>query len=1003
MFTQGQHVRSEHAGTKDEAFGKIKPICVRLSQVTFRKDELLILQDPQLKQLLQDLIQNLDILITKHKSLSGRFGDYVFVPISAMLKTCKSLPDPIATLVFEILARIIDVSWSLPATVDRNTFSQLLSLSTFLISTDLENVNLPNKPDEFKIASIRLLRVLYSTAAFKEWDANMLPAIAHSITILLTLLENSNMSIQLESSKTLRLLYRVINDGEMLSNVVPGNVSTFAKILSRPGLTTHVKVTSDVLSTMSELLCMVYGDSSLETFIKTSTGNTAVEVKNPGKHRTTKWLNATSIQLKRALEPTFSKLTKRNNEKLNGELFEACVLLLNKCHNSLYGCREVILKTALTVARDNVFALERFKNDIAAFMRDNNIQVETNFEEINQYNIVNNALRILDTDQLEEYQISKTVAYGIYDSLKTHLLSLDKTENINLIKVTSSEVNYLVTSGSLNNSEVSIIPKISSTAYENVTNILLQLGSKMSASSIQEQIIEFLSIESDVLKNSNEALWIASTLLTGYKNTDISDFLAHDSDPISCQYDIIEMANERVSILSNQTELNELQRTNLTMNLFAMKQMIILMGKDFKDEMLDYIYNVIECFASDDENTRFISGNILQYLANEFYQGAMLNLFQDNVNYIIDGISVRLDNCLFHRAYMVLRVVIKVSGYDLVERLNDILEKLFWMLGYYHGYDDLCTVLLNLFIEISYKIQYTFLSKSSGQSIEIKTWNQDSFKPWGMSNIEQVLNVLDQEKTAADDYGSIAEVEPPEQTAEEFFKERFEKDSDDEDEDEEDAVSENNSSVNNGEAKDEMKWESPISRDAYMLLLRFWTYADRLLTHSSRSVRNKCLDLLLLLCPMLSTQQAVFLPNVAKVWDIVVRSAISEDLAQVGRSYELLNSLVLHTDSFLMKRVLDMWKLFSARDTMVSKMLSPISKSTRVHTTNTLQLQAYLRCSKLLITCMNQFGLQLPDHITIEMCKCLQSLPKDNNSCSPTQIESKHVTNILLLLNLRSQ
>ena len=175
------------------------------------------------------------------------------------------------------------------------------------------------------------------------------------------------------------------------------------------------------------------------------------------------------------------------------------------------------------------------------------------------------------------------------------------------------------------------------------------------------------------------------------------------------------------------------------------------------------------------------------------------------------------------------------------------------------------------------------------------------------------------------------------------------------------------------------------------------------LTHSSRSVRNKCLDLLLLLCPMLSTQQAVFLPNVAKVWDIVVRSAISEDLAQVGRSYELLNSLVLHTDSFLMKRVLDMWKLFSARDTMVSKMLSPISKSTRVHTTNTLQLQAYLRCSKLLITCMNQFGLQLPDHITIEMCKCLQSLPKDNNSCSPTQIESKHVTNILLLLNLRSQ
>lgn len=1000
--------QNEVVAIKDEAFGKIKPTCVKLSQITFRKDERLILDDPQLKQLLVDLIQNLDSLLLNVKSLPIKFGDYVFVPISAMLKTCKSLPDEIATLIFGVLARIVELSWTLPGAIALDTLSQLLCLSTFLISSDLENRNLPNKTDEFKLAAIMLLRALYSTAEFKKWDRTMLSAIAHSITILLNLLETGGIEIQLESSKTLRMLYRVLDDGEMLSNVVPGNVSTFTKVLLRPGLTTNAQVAADVLSTMAELLCKVYDDYSINATTKKSAGIVIIEAKNPGKHRSTQWLIATSAQLKRALEPTFKKLTKRSNQKLKDAVFKTCIALLDKCYNSLYVCREFMLKAALIVGCADVTALRRYKTDIAQFMRDVHFEISTGNEDDENIGIVNNVLQVLDTDQISEYQLSKKLVGRIHASLNSQLIKLDKKENTDLIISTDSEINSMVNVGTFKESEVAVIPKISLTTYNSLANILLKLGSLLSTSLLQDQITEYLSVDTNVLTDPCPEIWITSLLLKGYKSADMGGFLDIDSSYTSCQYDILELANERISILSNQPKCNELQSANMAMDLFAIKQMILLMGNDFKEEMLEYIYNIIECFASNDEIVRSISGDILQYLAKRFYEGSMLSLLQDNVDYIVDGISIRLDNCLFQRAYMVLHLIIKLSEYSLIERLNDILEKLFWMLGYYHGYDDLCVVLLKLFMEISYKIHHTFLDKAFGKSIEIKKWNQDSFKPWGMKNIEQVLDLLDQEKSDPEGAEDASGSKPPEQTAEEFFKSRFENDSDDDGDDgseveENDQSSDLDSSAPTDNAeKDEMKWVSPIPRNAYMLLLRLWTYADRLLTHSSRIVRHKSLDLLIYISPMLSSQQVVFLPNVAKIWDVVVQLSITEDLAQVSRSYELLNSLVSYTDSFLLKRVLDMWTILLHKNTPVSKALSPAPPTAKAITANALQLQAHLKCVALLTTCMNQFGLQLPDHVSIEMCQYIKSLhitDHQHANRDTFRTNSNHVSNILMALD----
>lgn len=1020
MIDEPQNGVSASSGEKAAIFNKLKPICVGLSQITFRKEESSILNDPQLKEHLEELVKQLDSFGNQN-SLSAKLGDYVFVPISSMLKTCNSLPDPISVLVFNVLARVIRMCWSAPGAIDKSTFNQLLSVSTFLISPDLENKKLSEKSDEFKMAAIQLLYDLFSTSAFRKWDNGTLPTIAHSNTILLKLLEQGNMNIQLESSRCLQVLFHNINDGEMLSNVVPGNVSTFSKVILKPGLTTHSQVVCEILRTLTVLLVLVYNDSALGVTVEeTKDGqNLQVKVTKPGKHRTTKWLTATSLQLKRAFEPVLEKLVKRDNSTINEQLFNSCVTLVNECHNAFFSLKDILLKTILSIPNRDLTTLDAHKDDIARFMRDNNVTINTELQMSSQFNIVNNALQILDGDQIYDLQISRIILNSINESLKSHTKKLDKSKPTDLIKINNVGVNSLISTkssfgyhgGSNIRNDKYVLPDVSYQTYQQVCDILLKLGSKMNARQLEEQITDLLSEESDVLTHSNHSIWIASNLLMGYQSSDLSACLEIESELTSCQFDVLELANERITTLSNRSEWTPLQRNNICMNLYALKKMIILMGPDFKHEMLDYIYNIIECFANENENVSTLSNEILMHIADQFYHGSMVELISDNIDYIVDGISVRLDNCLFQRAYMVLHVLIKLSGYDLVERLNDILEKLFWMLGYYHGYDDLCVALLNLFAEISFKVQDTFLkSNDSTKQIEIKTWNHDSFKPWGMSNIEQVFDVLDKEKSNPN---VESELEPPEQTAEEFFKERLEADSDDE-VDEEDYENEI-SQEEQGAKSDEMKWESPIPKKAYMLLLRFWSYSDRLLTHSSRRVRHKALDLLIILCPLLSTQQAVFLPNVSKVWAVVVQLSITEDLAQVARTYQLLASLVEYTDAFLMKKVLDMWKLFLQRDTLVSRILDNYKRRTgasasasasaaqeqsrsvilnNVPSSNTLLTQAHQKCHVLLVNCMNQFGLQFPDHTAVQMCMCLLP-PMSVNGAPP---ESKHVTNIRLML-----
>ena len=92
--------------------------------------------------------------------------------------------------------------------------------------------------------------------------------------------------------------------------------------------------------------------------------------------------------------------------------------------------------------------------------------------------------------------------------------------------------------------------------------------------------------------------------------------------------------------------------------------------------------------------------------------------------------------------------------------------------------------------------------------------------------------------------------------------------------------------------KENEKWSSPIPRDSYRLLLQIAGYSDRLLTHPSRQLKVQILLTMRKIFPMLATEHAMLLPQVAKSWDLIVQlTSVSYTHLDVYKRQSLNNGI----------------------------------------------------------------------------------------------------------------
>ncbi|KAH3673037.1 hypothetical protein WICPIJ_009923 [Wickerhamomyces pijperi] len=1003
-------------------FAIIRPSCVTLSQIALAPQEQINTQSLELINALKDVFQNLDSSINPHDIISSNLTDYIFVPLSYLLKL-PDLSDTSITYILKIITILIRNSWSanLPYALAR----QLFPLITYLTGgspNPKDDTEIKGKSDELKLSGATALQQFFNSLVNqknkKEYDffsnVENLPALGHVVTVLLNFTEKSPSCVELQaqSLSTLSTLYfDLINDGEVLSYILPGNVSTLTKVLASRGQRTHYTVLVQTIDLLGKLLLLVYNDEDLGiTYQDIQTIQEAlqedqefdhIQLKDASfqkVHRTRSWLRGTSTQVKMALG-NLVVLQDHAKWEVKESLLKFCESVLGECLYSLGTSIPVMVKlmanlsnslpvsgTFIKTCKNKDYLQEILSSELNNFVDGFSATIQSpNQDKINMN--INSIQFLCELGNTNEVVISKLVETTIIE-LNDMLVKKSK-QSANLISESDTITDLMVVMKDMNH--LSLNPKALST-YDNVLDASVQLKLARMFQSLGEQIDPSNIINSilidDIDKTLNErgiSLWIVNNLMQGYTTKlqpdllfdEFLDFqedsngtqaLAHETPEFTfvildyCKSLIEEISGLEASKSTEQVSCIALDTIGVVANL---------MKTEFEMELVDYLYPVIDSLASHSEVIRNHALNSALIISDNLYGGSLNQLVVQNTDYLIDAISVRLSNALTSRSTAILAVCTKLVGYQVVQNFKDVIEITFSLLDYYHGYEDLCLDFFVLFEIIIDEVKREYLSDAS--KLKIEDFNsQSSFNPWGMKNIDQLINLLDKSQRDID-----IVLEKP--GYEETINRVQELDSDDEEEEEVLTAEQNQADQEDSkELEDEItKWVSPIPQETYKLLQQMAAYGERLLTHPSVKLELQILRTMKKVIVLFATQPRNLLPIVANLWPIITNLIVNEDPKIVMAACDVLILIIEHSGSFISQRFVQFWRSSMKGHHLFQTTSKLSSLSTKQINLPGLNLKCFQKLSAVIRVALKVLGKSIPDITASEMIETCSPLIND--------------------------
>ncbi|KAL3230616.1 hypothetical protein RNJ44_01065 [Nakaseomyces bracarensis] len=960
-------------------FATLRTPCIKLSTITFLPAESFGASTIELQEALVNLR---DVLrdLSEETDLSSKLGDYVFVPIANLLKQ-PDLSNLTIEYVLEVLEQILKLFWYRNDCLEENVAKQLFQIITFLIGGDKDNRALTEKTTDFKLVSVKLLRQFfdslsnqrYSTQFFKD-DIRNLSVMSHSVTICLDILKSEPYIVecQLEALDSLEILYsRILLDGETLSYILPGNISSISIVLSKSGLQTHSKVIVKGLRVLSIILTSVYNDEDLRTSIASfeniwklvskelsSTPDNPIERENidnnliikevsPMKvHRDISWLRGTSSQVKIALTAFLPKLTKREVSSIRTAVIDFIEVLLKKSSNSLLKCHDILLQSLVQIQSNPDNILNKHSNRLISSTEEligkiPNIKIDEIDVLLGQLEF---SLLVLKSTNDCAVLVSESIS-ALYSYLLTELRNFSSRKTSTKIVEHKSDI---ILAEEWDNGDVikkNSFPEVFGSEEKHIRHFLKGISQIMSPNEeyFNDILNELISTtDSDSIIDKTMALWFCNNLMVGsaHKNSNNDLFLTfEESSPGGKNGGIISYPNSAFEILEYAKSFYEsielgieyrspdrIQEMAICTTLSTIETVANVMKTDFADELIDYLYVIIDNLASPSAVIREFSQNCAITVAKILYQGSVSEMIKNNVDYIIDSISLRLNSGMTQRVSMVLMVVCKLAGYESIINFKDVIEMLFKMLDYYHGYSEICVQFFQVFEVIIIEMKKKYLRDSNRKAIKYHLDNRSTFSPWGMDSIHAVVDFLQHEVKSSEtlplDMDEDAALEEVDNFKDYVANKMNTPDSDDEDEivDDVEAIDDE---IPNGDdpkkKKDLEEWNSPIPLQSYRILLQIASYGDRLLTHPSKDLRIQILRVLSLTWPMLATQYSSMLPQIAQSWDAVTNCILDNNYVIVDAASICTKIMIQYSGDFISKRFIDLWKVIKKSSSIIKE------------------------------------------------------------------------------------
>lgn len=872
-----------------------------------------------------------------------------------MLRNQEAYPVRIIETVIKSLRLLIQYGWK--ARISKDLSQQLLILLTFVVGGVPGQDQRP-KPEETVLEGYRALAVLIKAAGVSAKDSpltddKIIPSFGHAVSVILDgVADGSTPEIQLEAMQALLAIYTTLKQDEVLATFFPGTVSSLSRVLSPPAsIKSQKRVLTSCINALRVVLTKVLGDLKTRALLRSSdeTEHDSIESTDAdtgeGKVLTPAWLKATVSQVKIALS-TVLKLRIHDSTDVRKALERLCIALLDECHSTLANCTSMLVESAMVLREDHTEESFGFGNpeigddrspffgtslkDLATIypelMDSINMTVHTwitsmprimqsSDERLKQQAILN----ILKGNQLvedlgvESSNLQESLSSALRDSIVTLVLNSKTSGIMNEVEVDQrllGSAGSALISQELQSYRPVLLPQESQRDTRTDIMMLVQnLGSATQQTRLAAEMLPFIYDSTAVDQISS--FWLSFQLIKSAftKAADVDSLLdlsdaVTDSTVPDSESVFNELYDFSVSVLDAHSDATDqvdwrLEALSLEVTAFAASRL----GSSFRPELIDVLYPVATFLGSPSPELRGHAITTLNSLAASCGYSSVSELIIDNVDYMVNSVSLRLNQFdISPASTKVLTMMIRLTGPRLLPFLDDVVSGIFGALENYHGYAAFVESLFGVLSEVveqGVKSDRLLIETDKSQSIDHRK------RPLESSGTDETLEYLSKR---AKRKGNNEQDDGVEEIIRGHPKEAWKSAKD-----ELDAIEARDKGEDEPEDDDGLPTNSNNDEVAvpktptYILLTKITSLTQHYLTSPTPTLRKQLLDLLSKVSPALAPDENAFLPLVNDVWPVIMARLHDSEPYVVIAACGTLAALCESAGDFLSSRIQTEW------------------------------------------------------------------------------------------------
>lgn len=955
--------------------------------------------DQALANAFKAAIAMLDEIPRSQLNDDSNLGQLVMFPVFQVLQR-DSLNDTLTELVLRIMAFTFEHPWK--KNLQPNVAKQLFDVILYLIGGPQNSPKQPSEhfkslSDETCLAGTKALVSLFRASIGsdqKDAISGSPMSVSYCITVLLNCLERgSNMeALRLSAIEGLDLMcFALVQSGEILSLVLPGLLSTSTKLVA--GKYGHVtsKVTAQVFVFVGQLLAVVFNDSELS--------------EKDHKFRTESWLKASKEQVLQGLGSMIKTFHKSTKPVLLDAQFSLYSSILTSCPDSLDNCRPICFNGILTLcSSDNKVVSDKSQKLLEDLSADAALKSSM---ELSLYDKAESLPRLLAKHDISEtlqtlHALSSAIKVSdsqllidaIANNLESSFQLTAKDKSIFVINPkdfqaeNSVELITTETHPFLSFEKLGLSSGITTDAQIAVGTLLETIGLSGSSSSLMlsRRLLDKVMKASSTMIVSGRTnvvvpdFWMLLYLTKGLAKSsrasarisasDTSDWLdldmaeadtgndQGDDSTSDLILDLLDFCTETVRGANSAEHYNTSNSKTavpyLALSIEFMAEISQYLGHEFKQTFFDTLFPLVSALSHPNSQVVLSAQFALSVIARSCDYENVRGLLTDNIDYLIDGISSKINTLdITPQTPLLLSTLIRLTGVSIVGHMDDLISSMFLLLDNYHGYTKLTEGIFNVFQSVILENENAY--KISDQKLLEPP--ETRLGKMHIKNFEQLMQLLNSKPLVDEEVLK----EPPPAKEDENLKNYDDNGMPINRNKDEDVEA---TPADNAEEEENKKWNSLIPRNNYMTLKRIIEYANTFLIHDASILRYNLLSTICVGIPAMATSKNDFLPLVNTYWPLLTSKLEDPEIYVMEAALNCIAQTSKYAKEFLTSRIIKLWTSPLLKNLIPSG--SPAYSTLPERSNEARKIAALANCLTVVIE-----STELPDDVFDDMLRTM--------------------------------